>query len=90
MPHPELYGQYDFNIVQNGKTVATVALKEQYTYYDLHVENPKLWWPNGIGEPYVYDYKVQLIKKGTNEQLDERVFPFGIRTVDLNLADKKM
>jgi beta-mannosidase len=70
--------------------VATVPLREQYTYYDLHVENPKLWWPNGIGEPYVYDFNVQLIKQGTKETLDERKFPFGIRTVDLNLADKKM
>jgi len=85
-----LYGKYDFNISQNGRVVATVALKEQYTYYDLQVDNPQLWWPNGVGEPHIYDYKVQLIKKGTNEEVDERSFPFGIRTVDLNLADKKM
>ena len=70
MPHSSLYGQYDFNITQDGKVVATFPLKDQYTYYDLNVDSPKLWWPNGIGEPHIYDYKVQLIRKGTNELLD--------------------
>lgn len=70
--------------------MATFPLKDQYTYYDLTVENPKLWWPNGIGEPYIYDFKVQLIKKGAISVLDERDIPFGIRTVDLDLENKKM
>jgi len=34
--------------------VATFNANEQYTYFDINVENPKLWWPNGIGEPHIY------------------------------------
>lgn len=92
MPDPEgkgLLEDYEFAILQDGESVATFSPSEEYTYHDVIVSNPKLWWPNGIGEPHIYDYRVQLFKKQPRLLVDERLIPFGIRTVELNLQDKK-
>ena len=29
---------------------------------DVSIVNPKFWWPNGIGEPNMYDFEVKLEK----------------------------
>lgn len=75
--------------MQNAKIVATFPVSEKYSYYDVPILQPKLWWPNGIGEPYIYDFKVQLLKKSPITLVDERLIPFGIRTVSLDLENKK-
>ena len=49
---------YEFSISQNGIHLATFDAHEQYTYHDININGPKLWWPNGIGEPHIYDFKV--------------------------------
>lgn len=36
-------------LLADGKTVATTAAEE------LEVAQPRLWWPNGSGEPYCYE-----------------------------------
>lgn len=45
------------------------------------VENPRLWWPVGMGDPALYDFTIE-VKKGVLliEKQDARV---GIRTVEL-------
>ena len=50
------------------------------------VENPKLWWPLGYGEPNIYDLKYELLVDG--EVMAERVENLGIRTVELVRTDK--
>lgn len=77
----ELSGNYQVRINQDGKQVATFAVREKYSYFDLHIANPQLWWPNGIGKPHIYDFEVQLVALGADEVVDERKIPFGIRTV---------
>ena len=49
--------------------------------------NPRLWWPNGIGEPNIYEFTVSLTKNG--KVIDEKKITYGIRTVELDLKDKK-
>jgi beta-galactosidase/beta-glucuronidase len=51
----------------------------------LHVENPKLWWPNGYGDPALHDMTI------TAGASDTRHVRFGIREVsyDLSLFDSK-
>ena len=49
-------------------------------YLDVTVENPKFWWPNGIGQPNMYDFIVELYR-GDNKLIDTKKIPFGIRTV---------
>ncbi|ABY95559.1 MULTISPECIES: beta-mannosidase [Thermoanaerobacter] len=45
------------------------------------IENPKLWYPNGIGEQPLYDIRIRLL---TGEEIiDEKSFRSGIRTVKL-------
>lgn len=44
---------------------------------DLHVQNPKLWWPNGYGDPYLYSMKAYATdSEGCRTEKDIR---FGIR-----------
>jgi len=47
----------------------------------LSIQNPRLWWPNGLGEPYLYDVTCDLL---LNDQVeDSRSFRYGIREIEL-------
>lgn len=43
----------------------------------LAVKNPKLWWPNGLGEPNLHELKLSF--EINNEVSDEKKLNFGIR-----------
>lgn len=48
-------------------------------FKELTLKNPKLWWPNGYGVPYLYNAKFRFVE---NEQLsDEQSVQFGIREI---------
>jgi len=47
----------------------------------LRVKNPRLWWPNGWGEAYLYPGKFTLLEGRKALQTEEE--KIGIRTVDL-------
>ena len=50
--------------------------------FDFQLENPKLWWPIGFGEPNLYtDTLCLLNSKG--EVLDQLIIDFGVRTAQL-------
>lgn len=53
----------------------------------LTVANPKLWWPNGYGEPHLYHATYQV--SDANGVSDSKTGRFGIREVsyDLSLFD---
>jgi beta-mannosidase len=51
-------------------------------FYNLKIDNPKLWWPNGYGEPNLYSYEINLIDPQGN-CLDSKTGQFGIREVEL-------
>ena len=46
----------------------------------LAVPEPKLWWPNGMGEPNLYCCKLTLIREGKAE--DALEFESGIRKIE--------
>ncbi len=46
---------------------------------DLHVLDPKLWWPNGLGEPHLHTLRLTVEQQG--KVLDVRETRFGIREV---------
>jgi len=48
----------------------------------LVVADPKLWWPNGMGDQPLYELVVKLVGEG-GEVLDDRKLMIGLRTVDL-------
>ena len=48
---------------------------------DIRIPDPKLWWPNGWGEPYLYDIPIKLTAGGVVvDSIGKRL---GIRTVEL-------
>ncbi len=53
-----------------------------------YVKNPVLWWPNGMGEPNLYDVKVGLYDDNHN-LLDQKELKFGIRHIRLEREDFK-
>jgi hypothetical protein len=57
------------------------------TYPQLHVLNPRLWWPNGYGDPALHDLTISASDGGAIS--DTKKLRFGIREVsyDLSLFD---
>jgi beta-mannosidase len=53
----------------------------QLLEYDLTIDNPKLWWPNGLGDQPLYPLHI-VLKKGRSV-IDQTTKKFGIRTVEL-------
>jgi len=47
----------------------------------FEIKNPKLWWCNGLGEPFLYEI-TGLIRKGDIE-IDRKSYKTGIRTIEL-------
>jgi beta-mannosidase len=48
---------------------------------EIKIENPLLWWPNGLGEHPLYEIKALLIVNG--ETADSRQLRIGLRTIRL-------
>ncbi len=51
---------------------------------DFKIENPKLWWTNGLGEAYLYNIKGKL---EIGKRITEKSERIGIRTLEL-IRDK--
>lgn len=49
---------------------------------ELVVKNPKLWWPNGSGKPYLYQVKVTLEDEAGNI-LQSEYKKYGVRSVGI-------
>lgn len=60
--------KYDFTLLPNQEGV--------YTFY-ISIKKPKLWWPNGEGEQYLYDGKIFIDGDSCTN------IRFGIRTIEL-------
>jgi beta-mannosidase len=50
-----------------------------FVAHDFKVPSPKLWWPNGLGEPNLYRVRIEL--KNGDAVLDTIEFDFGIRVI---------
>lgn len=65
------FGEHAFTgILENGR--CTVV---------LHIDNPRLWWCNGQGEPYEYPVEVRLLDR-LGEVSDRRTLAWGIRKIE--------
>lgn len=49
---------------------------------EIQVSDPKLWWPNGMGEQNLYNLQVTIGK--TNNIYDEKTIKLGLRTIELS------
>lgn len=52
----------------------------------LSIDNPKLWWPNNLGEQYLYEVSIELIL--SDEILDTKDFNIGLRTITLDQSPR--
>ncbi len=48
---------------------------------EFNIDNPKLWWCNGMGEPYLYDISINLLDNNGNVKTAE--INLGIRTIEI-------
>ena len=54
-------------------------------FSDLHVKQPRLWWPNGYGQPDLYHLKLTARDSG-GAVSETKSFRFGIREVSYELT----
>ncbi|MFN8332364.1 MAG: hypothetical protein U0T81_14300 [Saprospiraceae bacterium] len=60
----------------------------QYIRVPFRISNPKLWWPNGLGDPYLYKVRIQL-SDSAYRPVSFQDMHSGIRRIDLiNKSDK--
>ena len=57
-----------------------VSGDKQAIKHSLRVENPRLWWPHGIGDPSLYRLELQASTQG--QVSDSISTTFGIRTIE--------
>ncbi|MEU9963465.1 discoidin domain-containing protein [Streptomyces malaysiensis] len=61
--------------VKAGESVDVVFAPSAFS--QLRLRNPKLWWPNGLGEPHLHDLTLTASVGG--QESDRRTTRFGIR-----------
>lgn len=75
-----------FQLLENRKPVYTkefspyVIAGRCWMDENICIENPKLWYPNGLGHPNLY--KANILLKVNNVIVDCIEFDFGIRTIE--------
>ena len=72
--------------VEANQTAKVVFNK--YKFAQLVVNNPKLWWPNGYGEPNLYSCKLTCSVDG--KVSDTRDISFGIRKYEYKMLDNEV
>ena len=55
----------------------------------LHIENAKLWWPVGYGEPTLHDVEL-TVSSDSGEVLDRKTFKAGIRQMTATEVDHNL
>ena len=53
----------------------------QHKLFAFTLDNPKLWWPNEMGEQNLYDFEIRL--KNDSKMLDSKKIRTGIKTFQL-------
>ena len=68
----------------DGKRVViqpVVLLEGSNTFHlDFDIENPELWWPNGLGEQPLYAIEVRLVDE---KSVDSKITKVGLRDIEL-------
>jgi hypothetical protein len=78
------FGDVSFEqpVALGGGDAATIAL-DPSTHPQLRLQQPKLWWPNGHGEPHLYDVALELVTDAGVS--DSESFQSGVRQVTYTL-----
>ncbi|WP_329455029.1 glycoside hydrolase family 2 protein [Streptomyces sp. NBC_01497] len=84
-------GSIDKTRIQHKSTVPPGTTSVTLTSADvagLRLDAPRLWWPNGYGEPYLYT--LQLAVQADGSLSDERELRFGVRRIEYVDADQQL
>lgn len=65
-------------------TECSVAFSDGKAEAVISIEDPRLWWCNGLGEQPLYTLEVSLLREG--EVLDVQSKRLGLRTIELDTA----
>ncbi|GAA4162504.1 glycoside hydrolase family 2 TIM barrel-domain containing protein [Chryseobacterium ginsenosidimutans] len=76
----EKEGKYTFS-VNNQSNNFQLKKGKNTIQIPLAINNPKLWQPNGCGDPNLYDIKISLQKD--SKFLDNKTEKIGLRTIEL-------
>ena len=78
-------GDYTVEILSNRKVLQKFPLQadqgNQHKLFSFTIENPRLWWPNEMGEQYLYDFEIRL--KSSDKILDSKQIKTGVKTVQI-------
>jgi len=94
-----VFMDYDYEQIENYNLIIScqeAGILEKYhfekpnayylTPFSIKIPNPKLWWPNGTGEAYRYNFNIRIEQDGKIiDQINQKI---GIREIELvNEAD---
>jgi len=68
--------KYEGKVIDEARTPAT-----KDATLALHVKNPQLWWPNGLGDQPLYEIEIEVVKN--SKKLDTMKKRIGLRTLQL-------
>ena len=68
-----------------GRQAINLQSANQNYRIEFSIDNPKLWWSNGLGEPHIYDLHIELITE--SGYIHTKEIPFGVRTLKTFLED---
>ncbi len=73
-----------FEYIPFGKTIRIAPGETKQVKFELYLPEPRIWWPNGLGKPELYDLKIDL--KNGSQLVDQRTTRFGIREIETYLT----
>ena len=74
------------DVTLEAKSSAVVSV-DSHSMAVLHLEHPKLWWPNGYGPQNLYS--LQLKFEVGKETSDAQTTVFGVRRIEYQVADSE-
>jgi beta-mannosidase len=78
-------GDYELNLLVDGKRTGTSTLTlpkgKTSKSIDFTIANPRLWWPNGLGEQHLYNISIEIAHAG--EVLQTAGCNIGLRNIKL-------
>jgi len=82
----EVDDEFNFGIHTGGEKILSekkkVTAGKNVIHLNFEIQDPDLWWPNGLGEQPVYEIEVS-VEKGNNTMVYLERQNIGLRTVEL-------
>lgn len=76
--------EHQYIVVVNEKA-HSLKLKKGFHSLKIpyEIQNPKLWWTNGLGEQNLYEFDIELHTAKSENFLEQKTITIGLRTIEL-------